>query len=86
MAAITARLGAVRARRPGGGPRTQRAAYLYLVPAFLVMGFITIYPLLYQVWMSFTNTELKHLNLRLGLTPDFVGLRNYQNILTSALS
>ena len=86
MAAITARLGAVRGRRSGGGPRTQRAAYLYLVPAFVVMGFITLYPLLYQVWMSFTDTELKHLNLRLGLTPDFVGLSNYQNILTSALS
>lgn len=85
MAAITARLGAAR-RRTGGGPRTQRAAYLYLVPAFVVMGVITIYPLLYQVWMSFTDTELKHLNVRLGLTPDFVGLDNYRNIITSALA
>src|SRR6185369_2646626 len=83
MTAITARLSTLRRPRAGGN---QRAAYLYLVPAFVVMGFITIYPLLYQVYMSFTNTELKHLNVRLGLTPDFVGLQNYINILTSALA
>jgi arabinogalactan oligomer / maltooligosaccharide transport system permease protein len=83
MTAITARIGSVRPRRRGG---SQRAAYLYLVPAFVVMGFITIYPLLYQVYMSFTNTELKHLNIRLGLAPDFVGVQNYVDILTSALA
>jgi arabinogalactan oligomer/maltooligosaccharide transport system permease protein len=83
MTAITARLSTLRRPRAGGN---QRAAYLYLVPGFVVMGFITIYPLLYQVYMSFTNTELKHLNVRLGLTPDFVGLQNYINILTSALA
>jgi arabinogalactan oligomer/maltooligosaccharide transport system permease protein len=83
MTALTARLPGLRARRTGGN---QRAAYLYLVPAFIVMGFITIYPLLYQVYMSFTDTELKHLNIRLGLTPDFVGLQNYVDILTSALA
>ncbi len=82
MTALTARLTSLRPRRGG----SQRAAYLYLVPAFVVMGFITIYPLLYQVYMSFTNTELKHLNIRLGLTPDFVGIQNYVNILTSALA
>lgn len=83
MTAIAARLSSMRPRRSSRG---QRAAYLYLVPAFLVMGFITIYPLLYQVYMSFTNTELKHLNIRLGLTPDFVGVQNYVDILTSALA
>ena len=72
--------------RRTGSALGQRAAYLYLIPAFLVMGVITIYPLLYQVWMSFTDTELKHLNVRLGLKPDFVGLDNYREILTSALA
>jgi arabinogalactan oligomer/maltooligosaccharide transport system permease protein len=89
MTALSARLGSLRPRRRGakrGASRGQRAAYLYLIPAFGVMGFITIYPLVYQVWMSFTNTELKHLNTRLGLTPDFVGLDNYSEILSSALA
>ena len=85
MAALTARLSALRPRS-GGSKSSQRAAYLYLVPAFLVMGFITIYPLLYQVYMSFTNTELRHLNVRLGLTPDFIGVQNYVDIITSALA
>ena len=31
------------------------APYLYLVPAFIVMGIITFYPLFFQVWMSFTD-------------------------------
>jgi arabinogalactan oligomer / maltooligosaccharide transport system permease protein len=85
MAATTARLSLPWVRR-GGGQRTQRGAYLYLIPAFLVMGLITIYPLVFQVYMSFTNTEPKHLNLRLHLTPDFVGLDNYVAILSSALA
>jgi arabinogalactan oligomer/maltooligosaccharide transport system permease protein len=84
MAAVTARLGRFGVQK--GTNRTQRAAYLYLVPAFAVMGFITLYPLIYQVWLSFTDTELKHLNLRLGLQPDFVGLSNYLSIVSSALA
>ena len=84
MAAL--RLGSIPRPRPRGGTRGQTAAYLYLVPAFLVMGIITIYPLLYQVWMSFTDTELKHLNIRLHLQPDFVGLDNYRDIISSALA
>jgi arabinogalactan oligomer/maltooligosaccharide transport system permease protein len=83
MTALTARLSSLRPKRRA---TDQRSAYLYLIPAFLVMGFITIYPLVYQVYMSFTNTELKHLNIRLGLTPDFVGVQNYMDILTSALA
>ena len=82
MAALTARLPRLGGRRS----RTQRAAYLYLIPAFAVMAFITIYPLLYQVYMSFTNTELQHLNIRLGLTPEWVGIENYTQILSSALA
>ena len=85
MTAITARLGSLRGSR-SRGPSRQRAAYLYLIPAFAVMGLITIYPLLYQVYLSFTDTELKHLNIRLGLTPEFVGLSNYTQILGSALA
>jgi arabinogalactan oligomer/maltooligosaccharide transport system permease protein len=85
MTAITARLGSLRGTR-ARGPRRQRAAYLYLIPAFAVMGLITIYPLLYQVYLSFTDTELKHLNIRLGLQPDFVGLTNYGEIISSALA
>ena len=69
-----------------GTGRSSRIAYLYLVPAFLVMSIITIYPLAFQVWMSFTDMQLIHLNLRLGLTPDFVGLKNYVDVIASQLA
>ena len=60
--------------------------YLYLLPAFLVMGVITFYPLIYQVIISFTNFETRHLLLGLN-SPDLqnVGLKNYIDILTGGL-
>ncbi len=58
--------------------------YLYLIPAFLIMGVITYYPMLYQVWMSFTDYGIKNLRVNAPL-PNFVGVSNYVNILTNNL-
>jgi len=60
--------------------------YYYLLPAFLIMGVITFYPLIYQVIISFTNFETQHLLLGLR-SPElrFVGLKNYIDIFTGAL-
>lgn len=85
MAALTSRLRGLAPRRLGGG-RSQRGAYLYLVPAFAVMGVVTIYPLLFQVWMSFTDMAPVNLNLRTGIPPNYVGLDNYVDIISSALA
>jgi arabinogalactan oligomer/maltooligosaccharide transport system permease protein len=86
---MTATVGTV--RRPAalgrwaGTARSARLAYLYLLPALLVMGIITVYPLLFQVWMSFTDYGIQ--NLRTGAPPPhYVGLQNYVHILTSQLS
>jgi arabinogalactan oligomer / maltooligosaccharide transport system permease protein len=66
-------------------PRRDRMPYLYLLPAFLVMAVITIYPLIFQVWMSFTDYGLK--NLREGSAPpNWVGLQNYIDVITSQLT
>jgi arabinogalactan oligomer/maltooligosaccharide transport system permease protein len=59
-----------------------RLAYLYILPAFVIMAFITFYPILYQLWLSFTDFELKHLRT---LNPDFVSLNNYIQVITSGL-
>lgn len=85
MTALTSRLGSLGRRRISGG-RGQRGAYLYLVPAFAVMGVVTIYPLLFQVWMSFTDMAPVNLNMRTGIPPNYVGLDNYLNILESQLA
>jgi arabinogalactan oligomer/maltooligosaccharide transport system permease protein len=59
-----------------------RLAYLYILPAFFVMAFITFYPLLYQFWMSITDFQLKHLRL---MNPDYIGLDNFVNVLVRGL-
>lgn len=66
-------------------PRRNRMPYVYLAPAFLIMGVITLYPLIYQVWMSFTDFGIQ--NLRAGsAAPDWVGVKNYVDVITSQLS
>jgi arabinogalactan oligomer/maltooligosaccharide transport system permease protein len=66
-------------------PRRNRMPYVYLAPAFLIMGVITLYPLIYQVWMSFTDFGIQ--NLRAGsAAPAWVGIQNYVDVLTSQLS
>lgn len=71
-------------RRPRIG-RDTRTALTYLAPAFIVMGLITFYPLLFQTYMSFTDFGLR--NLRPGAdAPPFVGFDNYIKILSSQLS
>ncbi len=63
---------------------TTRTAWLYLLPAFLVMGIITFYPLVYQLWMSTTDYGIR--NLRFDApAPDSVGFKNYEQIATGKL-
>ena len=60
--------------------------YLYLLPAFAVMGVITFYPLIYQVIISFTDFQTKDLLLQLA-SPELkkVGVQNYVDIITGGL-
>jgi arabinogalactan oligomer / maltooligosaccharide transport system permease protein len=62
--------------------RTQnsRTAYLFLLPALLVMAIITFYPLVFQIWMAFTDFQLKNLRPN-SPAPAFVGLDNFIRIL-----
>ncbi len=79
---------AVAVAPPRKKPRSLRqrsGPYLYLLPAFIVMAVITVYPLAYQVWMSFTDFSLKHFVQANKLQPEFVGLDNYVRIAGSKL-
>lgn len=66
----------------------KRAAlpYIYLLPAFLVMGVITFYPLIYQVIISFTDFQTKDLLKQLA-SPElkFIGIQNYVDIVMGGL-
>jgi len=82
MATITAKMDA---RKKSNFGKTF-LPYMYLLPAFLVMGVITFYPLIYQVIVSFTDFQTK--DLRFGLSSpvlNFIGFKNYIDIFTGGL-
>jgi arabinogalactan oligomer/maltooligosaccharide transport system permease protein len=62
------------------------APYLYLVPAFIVMGIITFYPLIFQVWMSFHDFGQINFRVRNPVPAEFIGLENYVRIAQSKLA
>ena len=73
--------------------RQSRTAWLYILPAGLVMLFITLLPQLYQVWMSFTDYRIKNLRFLVfdsgtweKYAPTYVGLDNYIKILTNSMA
>ena len=53
---------------------------MFLLPALIVMAVITFYPLVFQVWMSFTDYGLKNLRST-APAPAYVGIDNYLRIL-----
>jgi arabinogalactan oligomer/maltooligosaccharide transport system permease protein len=60
--------------------------YLYLAPAFIVMGVITFYPLVYQLIISFSDFQLKDLLHGLASpTLHWIGFQNYVQIFTGGL-
>jgi arabinogalactan oligomer/maltooligosaccharide transport system permease protein len=85
MATIPLERGAA-PERPGLWSRLMKSGtpYFYLVPAAVVMGIITFYPLGFQIWMSFTSYGLANLRLN-SPAPAWVGLDNYIKILTGNL-
>lgn len=73
--------------------KDSRTAWLYILPAGLVMFLITLIPQLYGVWMSFTDYRVKNLRFNMLVpgtwekyAPPFVGLENYVKILTNSLA
>ncbi len=62
-----------------------RSAYIYLIPALVVMGVITFYPMFYQVWMSFTDYGIKNLRWD-SPAPNWVGVKNYIDIFTGVIA
>jgi arabinogalactan oligomer/maltooligosaccharide transport system permease protein len=59
-----------------------RLPYLYILPASIILAIVTIYPIAYGVYLSFTDFRIK--NLR-GTTPDWVWFRNYERIFKNEL-
>ncbi|WBB54437.1 sugar ABC transporter permease [Verrucosispora sp. WMMD573] len=49
--------------------------HLYVLPAFLVVGVVSLFPLLYTLWLSTRNHEL------ISQNRDFAGWENYRAVL-----
>ena len=73
--------------RPPWWRRTagNRTAYLFLAPALLVMAIITFYPLVFQIWLSFTDYGLRNLRVN-APAPNIVGFDNYARILDNDIT
>jgi arabinogalactan oligomer / maltooligosaccharide transport system permease protein len=59
-----------------------RLPYLYILPASAILAVVTLYPIFYGLYLSFTDYRLR--NLR-GRTPDWIWFRNYERILKNEL-
>jgi arabinogalactan oligomer/maltooligosaccharide transport system permease protein len=82
--ADTAPAPAPRPRRRGRLRPDSRTAFLYLLPAVLVMVAITFYPLVFQVGLSFFNVRLANI-VPNGPAAKYVGLDNFVKILNDQL-
>ncbi|NDJ35655.1 MAG: sugar ABC transporter permease [Chloroflexi bacterium] len=68
-------------------------AYLYILPAALIMIFITFYPIGYQIYMSFTDFTIGNLRIDTATVlptllnpPEFLWLENYVRVITGDLA
>ena len=61
-------------------PLNRLTPYLFLAPAVVVMAIALLYPIGYMIWASFLDWNPSQ---RIG-EADFIGLRNYANLLQNA--
>jgi arabinogalactan oligomer/maltooligosaccharide transport system permease protein len=73
--------------------KESRTAWMYILPAGLVMILITLLPQLYQLWMAFTDYRVANLRYVIfdpstweKYAPTFVGIQNFVKILTNKLA
>jgi multiple sugar transport system permease protein len=59
--------------------RRYAAAYIYLSPAVVVVVGLIIYPMIYNVWLGFSQVPIVP-----GAEPEFVGFENYTKLLRSS--
>ena len=61
------------------GKTTSRFAHLYIAPAILALSVLTFYPVLYGIWLSFTNADQSHLG-----DQSFIGIDNFITVISTS--
>ncbi len=60
------------------GRTRSRLAHIYVGPALVALATLTFYPILYGIWLAFTNADQSHLG-----DEAFIGIANFITVLTS---
>lgn len=63
--------------------RESKLPWLFILPSALVMAAVTVYPQVYQIWMSVMNFDERHFTTQ--NQPDYVGLDNFSKVLASQI-
>lgn len=58
--------------------RESKLAYLFIIPTFAIVLGIIIFPVLYNIWLSFHDVTLGNL----GENPPFNGIKNYEKVVS----
>jgi arabinogalactan oligomer/maltooligosaccharide transport system permease protein len=58
---VSAKAGEIRDKSLWQKIKDGRLAYLYIAPAAIAMAVITLYPMIFQIWMSFTTYSTRNL-------------------------
>jgi len=60
------------------GKHRGKFAHAYIAPALIALAVLTFYPVIYGIWLSFTNADQSHLG-----DNAWVGMENFVTVLTS---
>ena len=72
-------LGYGRAMDVRAGRLHAKSAHFYIAPAMFALAMLTFYPVLYGIWLSFTDADATHLGEQA-----FVGLANFIEVFTAS--
>ena len=61
------------------GRTTSRFSHIYIAPAILALSVLTFYPVLYGIWLSFTNADQSHLGEQ-----SFIGIENFLTVISTS--
>ncbi|MEE2747484.1 MAG: extracellular solute-binding protein [Candidatus Thermoplasmatota archaeon] len=79
VASLVALLSFLRWRDASQGKHRGKFAHAYIAPALIALAVLTFYPVIYGIWLSFTNADQSHLGDNV-----WVGLENFGTVFTSS--
>ena len=79
VTSLIALLALLRWRDTKLGRRNGRLAHFYIAPALIALVVLTFYPVLYGIWLSFTNADQSHLGEN-----TWVGIENFVTVFSSS--